>query len=164
MRARLHGVPLERLNGLTQSLTVALPVQPLALPQEVAHYEEYSEAANARQWQRFNEGVSQLLERTLSKQQREQLQHVSQSAAQRVNSFVQHAGHATQELTQQALKATQVRAQQAATIAQRSAKQVVNAAQEKMRSVTEVAQHTADHAAIRMEAIPQVAPEEQFQP
>ena len=44
------------LKWFVHSLTGSLPGQPLALPQEVKHYEEYSETEGVRQWQRIAKG------------------------------------------------------------------------------------------------------------
>jgi len=93
MRALLQGIPRSRLNGLMHSLTGSLPGQPLALPQEVKHYEEYSETAGIRQRQRIGGRVNQVVERAISK---EQLQHVSHSAVRHMNTFVQQTGQVTQ--------------------------------------------------------------------
>ena len=100
MRALLLGIPQSRLNGLVHSLTASLPGQPLALPQEVTNYEVYSETAGVRQWQRISEGVNQVVDRAISK---EQLQHVSHSAVQHINTFM----HQTSQVTQRFVKVLQ---------------------------------------------------------
>ncbi len=100
MRALVLGIPPSRLNGLMHSLTASLPGQPLALPQEVKNYEVYSEAAGFRQWQRISDGVNQVVDRAISK---EQLQHVSHSAVQHINTFM----HQTSQVTQHFVKVLQ---------------------------------------------------------
>ncbi len=114
MRAMLQGIPQQQLQGLTHSLTLSLPVQPVALPQEVKDYEEYNESAGKRQWQRLGEGLGQFMERTLPREQREQIQQVTLSAAQHVQALAQQTGQATQDLAQRAVKAFQEKLQQAA--------------------------------------------------
>ena len=111
MRALLHGISQSRLNGLMYSLTSSLPGQPLALPEEVKHYEVYSETANVRQWQRISEGVNQVVDRAIPK---EQLQHASHSALQHMNTFMHH----TSQMTQRFVKALQEKTLQTAQITQ----------------------------------------------
>ena len=72
MRGIMQGIAQERLEGLARELVLLLPGEPIALPQEVEYREEYEAEARARQWQRINEGTRQLVERTLSDEQREQ--------------------------------------------------------------------------------------------
>ena len=114
MRAIMHGIHQQQLQGLTHSLTLSLPVQPVVLPQEVKDYEEYNDSAGKRQWQRLGEGVSQFMERTLPREQREQIQQATLSAAQHVHSLAQQTGQATQDLARRAVKAFQEKLQQAA--------------------------------------------------
>src|SRR5713101_7985166 len=72
-RGIMQGIAHARLNGLARNLTALLPGEPIALPDEIEHYEEYEKAARARQWQRINEGVQQLLERTMNRETRQQI-------------------------------------------------------------------------------------------
>ncbi|HVB72689.1 MAG TPA: hypothetical protein VNE38_03960 [Ktedonobacteraceae bacterium] len=133
MRGIMQGIAHGRLDGLARSLMAQLPGEPIALPNEVEHYEEYEEAARARQWQRINEGVQQLVERTLSVEQREQLKQVTQQVTQHVNlavQGVQQAGETTQDLARRASKATQ-------DGLQRTVESVVEGAQEVTRQGTQ---------------------------
>lgn len=108
MRALLQGIPRSRLNGFVHSLTGSLPGQPLALPRAVKHYEEYSETAGVRQWQRISGGVNQVVERAISK---EQLQHASHSAVRHMNTFMQQTSQVTQRFVKGLQEKTQYTAQ-----------------------------------------------------
>ena len=77
MRGAMHGIPRARLDGFVQSFTANLPRQPIALPEEIEYYDEHEEVALARQWQRLNEGIQHLIERTVAEEQRQQLKQVS---------------------------------------------------------------------------------------
>src|SRR5258706_2997533 len=77
MRGAMHGTPRARLDGFVHSFTASLPRQPIALPEEIEYYDEHEEVALARQWQRLNEGVQHLIERTVAEEQRQQLKQVS---------------------------------------------------------------------------------------
>lgn len=101
MRGIMQGQ--ERLEGLARSLMLRLPGEPIVLPSEVEYHEEYEAEARARQWQRINEGARQLVERTLSDEQREQLKQFAQDVQQ----VVIQAGEATQDLARRASRATQ---------------------------------------------------------
>lgn len=103
MRGIMQGIAQERLEGLARSLVSRLPVEPIALPREVEYREEYEAEARARQWQRINEGARQLVERTLSDEQREQLKQFAQGVQQAV---VQARG-VTQDLARRAARVTQ---------------------------------------------------------
>jgi len=103
MRGIMQGIAQERLVGLARSLMLQLPGEPIALPDEVEYREEYEAEARARQWQRINEGAHQLVERTLSDEQREQLKQLKQGVQQ----AVMQAGEATQDLARRASRATQ---------------------------------------------------------
>jgi hypothetical protein len=126
MRGIMQGIPRARLNGLVQSLTANLPVERIVLPEEVEYYEESEEIALSRQWQRLNEGVHHLIERSVPEEQRQQLRQVSQ----RVNGVVQQAGDITQELTKRAARATQEGVRQAAEVAHEAARQSAQRAEE----------------------------------
>ncbi len=84
MRGIMQGIGRARLQGLTQGLTARLPGEPIALPEEIINYEEYTGAARAHQWQRFNEGLRQSLERALSDEQRNQFKQASQRGTKAV--------------------------------------------------------------------------------
>jgi hypothetical protein len=129
MRGIMQGIPRARLNGLVQSLTANLPGQPIALPEEVEHYEENEEMALLRQWQRLNEGVHHLIDRSITEEQRQQLRQVSQ----RMNSVMQQAGDITQELAKRAARATQEGMRQVAEVAQKAARQSARRAEEVIR-------------------------------
>lgn len=103
MRGLMQGIAQERLEGLARSLMLQLPGEPITLPSEVEYREEYEAEARARQWQRINEGAHQLVERTLSDEQREQLKQFAQTVQQ----VVQQAGETTQYLARRASRATQ---------------------------------------------------------
>jgi hypothetical protein len=103
MRGIMQGIAQERLEGLARSLVSRLPVEPIALPREVEYREEYEAEARARQWQRINEGARQLVERTLSDEQREQLKQFAQGVQQ----AVVQAGGVTQDLARRAARVTQ---------------------------------------------------------
>lgn len=103
MRGIMQGIAQERLEGLRRDLMLPLPGEPIALPEEVEYREEYEAEARARQWQRINEGARQLVERTLSDEQREQLKQLAHGVQQ----VVVQAGEATQGLARRASKATQ---------------------------------------------------------
>lgn len=103
MRGIMQGIAQERLEGLARSLVSRLPVEPIALPREVEYREEYETEARARQWQRINEGARQLVERTLSDEQREQLKQFAQGVQQ----AVVQAGGVTQDLARRAARVTQ---------------------------------------------------------
>jgi hypothetical protein len=90
MRAMLQGIPQQYLQGLTHSLTLSLPAQPVALPQEVKDYEEYNDNAGKRQRQ------------------------VTLSVAQHVQALAQQIGQTTRALAQRAMKAFQEKLQRAA--------------------------------------------------
>lgn len=126
MRGIMLGIKRARLQGLTQSLTAHLPGEPIALPEEITNYEEYTEAARAHQWQRFNEGVQQMLERTLSDEQRNQLKQ----ATQRVNQALQQAGEITQDVAQRVSRVAQEGLVQAVTTAQEVTRQGTRRAEE----------------------------------
>jgi hypothetical protein len=148
MRAMLQGIPQQQLQGLTHSLTLSLPVQPVALPPEVKDYEEYNDSAGKRQRQRLGEGVGQLMERTLPREQREQIQQVTLSAAQRVQALAQQTGQATRVLAQRAMKAFQEKLQQAAGMPQNTNR----------LHTEEALQHTLDVESLQTEII-QVMPD-----
>jgi hypothetical protein len=125
----MHGIPRARLDGFVHSFTESLPMQPIALPEEIEYYDKHEEVALARQWQRLNEGVQHLIERTVAEEQRQQLKQVSQ----RVNGVVQQAGDVTQELAKRAFKATQEGVRHAAGAAQEAARQRALQAEELVR-------------------------------
>ena len=129
MRGAMHGIPRARLNGFVHSFTASLPMQPIALPEEIEYYDKHEEVALARQWQRLNEGVQHLIERTVAEEQRQQLKQVSQ----RVNGVVQQAGDVTQELAKRAFKVTQEGVRYAAGAAQEAARQRALQAEELVR-------------------------------
>ena len=89
MRGIMQGIAHSRLNGLARRLTARLPGKPIALPDEIEHYEEHEEAALARRWQRINEGVQQLIGRTINREAR---QKVSQSVQETIESVKQTVG------------------------------------------------------------------------
>ena len=103
MRGLMQGIAQERLEGLARDMLLHLPGEPIALPDEVEYREEYEAEARARQWQRINEGARQLVERTLSDEQREQLKQLAHGVQQ----VVAQAGEATQDLARRASRATQ---------------------------------------------------------
>ena len=103
MRGIMLGIAQERLEGLARDLVAHLPAEPIALPEEVEYREEYEAEARARQWQRINEGARQLVERTLTGEQREQLRHFARGVQQ----VVMEAGEATQDLARRAARVTQ---------------------------------------------------------
>lgn len=142
MRGVMQGLPRTRLEGLAQSLTVHLPGRPIALPQEVEHYEEYEETALARQWQRVSEGMQQIVERTLPEEQREQLRQVSQAAGRRMNEAMQQAGDLTQVLARKAAKATQEGVRQAVETAQGVIEQ--NFSKERRQQIIQSTQQTVE--------------------
>jgi hypothetical protein len=113
MRAMLQGIPQQYLQGLTHSLTLSLPAQPVALPQEVKDYKEYNGSASKRQRQRLGEGVGHFMERTLPGEQREQIQQGTLSVAQHVQALAQQTSQATRALAQRTMKAFQKKLQQA---------------------------------------------------
>jgi hypothetical protein len=129
MRGIMQGIPRARLDGLMQSLTAHLPGEPIALPKEVEQHEEDEEAALLRQWQRLNEGVHYLIERSLTEERRRQLRQVSQH----VNGLVHQAGDVTQEMAKRAAKVTQEGLLQAAEVAQEGALQSALRAEEIVR-------------------------------
>ena len=126
MRGLMQGMAQAGLRGLTHSLTAHLPGEPIDLPEEVARYEEYTETARGRQWQRFSEGVQQLVERALSEEQRDQLKQ----AAQRVNQAIQQAGEATQDVAKRVSRATQDGLAQVVATAQEVTRQGTRRAEE----------------------------------
>jgi hypothetical protein len=103
MRGIMQGIAQERLEGLARDLLLHLPGEPIALPEEVEYREEYEAEARARQWQRMNEGARQLIERTLSDEQREQLKQFAHGVQQ----VVIQTGEATQDLARRASRAAQ---------------------------------------------------------
>jgi hypothetical protein len=129
MRGIMQGIARARLQGLTQGLTAHLPGEPITLPEEIANYEEYVEAARARQWQRFNEGIQQLIERAMTDEQREQLKQ----ATQRVNQALQQAGEATQDVAKRMSRAAQEGLAQALTTAQEVTRQGTRRAEEMVK-------------------------------
>ncbi len=130
MRGRMQGIAPARLDGLARSLMARLPGEPIALPDEVEYHEEYEAEARARQWQRFNEGVQQLVERALTEEQREQLRQVAQQVTLRVNQVVQQAGESAQDFARRASKATQEGWRQVSEAAQEMARQGTSRAEE----------------------------------
>lgn len=112
MRGIMQGIPRERLQGLAQRLTAHLPGEPIELPEEIVHYEEFNEAARARQWQRLNEGAQQLIERAISEDQREQLKQAAHQIGEVTQEVMKRASRATQEGFSQAVAAAQVAARQ----------------------------------------------------
>lgn len=129
MRGIMQGIPRARLNGLAQSLTTNLPAEPITLPEEVERYEESEEIALSRQWQRLNEGVHHLIERSVTEEQRQQLRQVSQ----RVNGVVHQAGDVTQDLAKRAVRVTREGVRQAAEVAQEAARQSTQRAEEMVK-------------------------------
>src|SRR5258706_7795032 len=129
MRGAMHVSTRARVDGFVHSFTASLQRQPIALPEEIEYYDEHEEVALARQWQRLNEGVQHLIERTVAEEQRQQLKQVSQ----RVNGVVQQAGDVTQELAKRAFKATQEGVRHAAGAAQEAARQRALQAEELVR-------------------------------
>jgi len=100
MRGIMQGIAHTRLNGLARNLTALLPGEPIALPDEIEHYEEYEEAARARQWQRINEGVQELLERTMNRETRQQIIQSVQETVESVKHTVgQKVGQAISQAT-----------------------------------------------------------------
>jgi hypothetical protein len=128
MRGMMQGIAQERLEGLARDLMLHLPGEPIALPDEVEYREEYEAEARARQWQRINEGARQLVERTLSDEQREQLKQLAHGVQQ----VVAQAGETTQDLARRASRATQEGLQ-------RTAESVVEVSQEVARQGTKYA-------------------------
>jgi hypothetical protein len=173
MRGIMQGIAQERLEGLARSMTLHLPGEPIALPDEVEYREEYEAEARARQWQRINEGARQLVERTLSDEQREQLKQFAQGVQQ----VVMQAGGATQDLARRAARATQEGLQRtvesAVEVTQEAARQGTQRAEELVKqalsrehrqqmlqstqrtveSVAEVAQEAARQSAQRAEEL-----------
>jgi hypothetical protein len=143
MRAMLQGIPQQYLQGLTHSLTLSLPAQPVALPQEVKDYEEYNDSASKRQRLRLGEGVGQFMERTLPGEQREQIQQVTLYAAQHVQALAQQTGQATRALAQRAMKAFQEKLEQAAGMLENT---------DRLHS-EEALQHTLDIESLQTEVI-----------
>ena len=129
LRGIMQGIPRAHLDGLVQSLTANLPRRPIALPEEIEHYEENEEVALLRQWQRLNEGVHHLVERSITDEQRQQLLQ----ASQRVNGIVHQASDVTQELAKRAAKATREGAHQVAEVAQEAARQGALCAEDMVR-------------------------------
>ena len=138
MRGIMQGIGQERLEGLARSLMVQLPGEPIALPGEVEYHEEYEAEARARQWQRINEGARQLVERTLSDEQREQLKHFTQG----VHQAVMQVGEATQDLARRAARATQ-------ESLQRTVESAVEVTQEVARQGTQRAEELVKQALSR---------------
>jgi hypothetical protein len=128
MRGIMQGIALERLEGLARDLVLHLPGEPIALPEEVEYREEYEAEARARQWQRMNEGARQLVERTLTDEQREQLKQFAHGVQQ----VVMQTGEATQDLARRASRATQEGLQ-------RTVESVVEVTQEAARQGTQYA-------------------------
>ncbi len=86
MRGLMQGIERGHLQGLAQHLTAYLPGEPIELPEEVENYEEYNEAARARQWQRLNEGTQQLIQSV-----QETVELIKQTVGQRVEHAVSQA-------------------------------------------------------------------------
>lgn len=128
MRGMMQGIAQGRLEGFARDLMLHLPGEPIALPDEVAYREEYEAEARARQWQRINEGARQLVERTLSDEQREQLKQLAHGVQQ----VVMQAGEATQDLARRASRATQ-------ESLQRTVESMMEATQEAARQGTQYA-------------------------
>lgn len=126
MRGIMQGIARSRLQGLTQSLTSSLPGEPIQLPDEVARYDEYNEEPRARQWQRINDGMHQLVERTLSEKQRDQLKETTQ----RMNQALQQAGDVTQDVVKRVSRTAQEGLAQAVAAAQDIAQQGTRRAEE----------------------------------
>ena len=102
MRGIMQGIAQERLEGLARSLMLHLPGEPIALPDEVEHHEEYEAEARARQWQRINEGVRQraqraeeLLNQTFNPERR---QHLIQSMQESVESVKQSVSQKVEQV------------------------------------------------------------------
>lgn len=122
MRGIMQGIAQERLEGLARSLMLQLPGEPIALPGEVEYREEYEAEARARQWQRINEGARQIVERTLSDEQREQLKQFAHG----VQEVVIQAGEATSDLARRASRATQEVARQGTQRAEELVRQALS--------------------------------------
>lgn len=162
MRGAMHGIPRARLDGFVHSFTASLPRQPIALPEEIEYYDKHEEVALAGQWQRLNEGVQHLIERTVTEEQRRQLRQVSQ----RVNGVVQQAGDMTQELAKRAFKASQEAARKGALRAEALVREALNQERrqqfmqstqrtvESVRQVAEAAQDVARQSALRADQSP----------
>lgn len=131
MRGIMQGIAEERLEGLARSMMLHLPGEPIALPDEVKYYEEYEAEARARQWQRINEGARQLVEHTLSDEQREQLKQFARG----VQEVVIQAGEATQDLARRASRATQEVARQGTQRAEELVKQALSREQRQTLSL-----------------------------
>jgi hypothetical protein len=144
LRGIMQGIAHTRLDGLTRSLIAQLPGEPIALPDEVEYYEEYEAEARARQWQRINEGARQLVARTLSEEQREQLKQVTLG----VHHAVLQAGEVTQDLARRASKAAQ-------ESLQRSVESVVEITQEVARQGTQRAEELM-HQTLNLEKRQQI--------
>ena len=95
MRGRLLGIPEQQLQRLAHSLTIVLPGEPVALPEQIEYHEDYSEAATARQWQRFGSSV----------------RHMTQELAQRVAKTAHDRTQQAVDMAQRAVKQTVVRAE-----------------------------------------------------
>jgi hypothetical protein len=158
MRGIMQGIAPERLEGLARSLMLHLPGEPIALPDEVEYHEEYEAEARARQWQRINEGARQLVERTLSDEQREQLKQFAHD----VQEVVIQAGEATSDLARRASRATQDVARQGTQRAEELVKQALSweqrqymlrSTQRTVETVAEVAQEAARSGAQRAEEL-----------
>lgn len=155
LRGIMQGIPRAYLDGLVQSLTDNLPKRPIALPEEIKYYEENEEVALLRQWQRLNEGVHYLVERSITDEQRQQLRQVSQ----RVNDIVQQAGDVTQELAKRAAKATWEGARQVAEVTQEGARQGALRAEDVVRQAfnQDRRQQFIESAQLTVESVMQAA-------
>jgi urease gamma subunit len=158
MRGIMQGIAQERLEGLARSLMLHLPGEPITLPDEVEYREEYEAEARARQWQRINEGARQLVERTLSDEQREQLKQFAHG----VQEAVIQAGEATSDLARRASRATQEVARQGTQRAEELVKQALSreqrqymlqSTQRTVETVAEVAQEAARQGTQRAEEL-----------
>ena len=184
MRGLMQGIAQERLEGLARNLMLHLPGEPIALPEEVEYREEYEMEARARQWQRINESARQLVERTLSDEQREQLKQFAHGVQQ----VVAQAGEATQDLARRASRATQEGVQRAVesvvevtqdvarqgtlyagemvkqALSQEHRQQVLQSTQRTVETVAEAAQEAARQSAQRAgELLRQTLSQEQRQ-
>lgn len=106
MRGRLLGIPEQQVQRLAHSLTITLPAEPVALPEQIVYHEDYSDATMTRQMQRFGSNVRDMSHRTQELAQRvaksayEKAQLTMKQVAIRAEDAI-HAAQAASSLTKE---------------------------------------------------------------
>ena len=147
LRGVVQGIPQARVNGLARRLTASLPQQPVALPDEIEHYEDYEAIAGARQWKHISGSIIQFFSRTLPPERRQQINLLSRFIARRVFVFMQQTGRFIQKLAQEFMQLLSTWTKQATEHKVNRTDPLAQTAQITIQSIEERVSHTAGQTA-----------------